>query len=204
MEIKNLENDILKLLNNSFNENEDDYSFLISIITFIDAYKNYAYKNQLILEPDQLNSMLSFIYSFLIEKAKKEISILFNTNGGIQELEGVKIYLQNFIEKDIFNVNKVKLIILAVIADASTSVMNEENSKGCYIATMAYGNYEHPQVIILRRYRDQVLDSYILGKFFIKTYYKYSPKLVEKLRNKENINGLIRITLNQIIKIIKK
>ena len=68
---------------------------------------------------------------------------------------------------------------------------------------MAYGDYEHPQVIILREFRDNILDKYLFGKWFIKTYYKYSPKLVEKLKNKNFSNYIIRKILNQFIKLIK-
>ena len=77
------------------------------------------------------------------------------------------------------------------------------SSGGCYIATMAYGNYDHPQVMILRKFRDDVLSKSQFGKWFIKTYYLYSPKLVAKLKNKTALNSLIRRGLNQIIKIIK-
>ena len=77
------------------------------------------------------------------------------------------------------------------------------SSGGCYIATMAYGDYDHPQVIILRQFRDQVLDKTFFGKWFIKLYYQFSPKLVEKLKNKQRINTIIRKTLNQFIKLIK-
>ncbi len=77
------------------------------------------------------------------------------------------------------------------------------SSGGCYIATMAYGNYDHPQVMILRQFRDDVLSKSQFGKWFIKTYYFYSPKLVKKLKNKTAVNSLIRRGLNQIIKIIK-
>lgn len=77
------------------------------------------------------------------------------------------------------------------------------SSGGCYIATMAYGNYDHPQVMILRQFRDDVLSKSQFGKWFIKTYYFYSPKLVNKLKNKTAVNSLIRRGLNQIIKIIK-
>jgi hypothetical protein len=74
---------------------------------------------------------------------------------------------------------------------------------GCYIATMAYGDYDHPQVMILRQFRDEVLDKSSFGKWFIKIYYHYSPRLVEKLKNKQTINIIIRKTLNQFIKLIK-
>ena len=77
------------------------------------------------------------------------------------------------------------------------------SSTGCYIATMAYGNYDHPQVIILRQFRDNVLDKSFLGRWFIRTYYHFSPKLVEKLKERKSINRIIRKSLNQLIKLIK-
>jgi hypothetical protein len=76
-------------------------------------------------------------------------------------------------------------------------------SSGCYIATMAYGDYDHPQVMILRQFRDEVLNKSAFGKWFIKTYYHYSPKLVERLKNQKTVNIIIRKTLNQFIKLIK-
>ena len=75
---------------------------------------------------------------------------------------------------------------------------------GCYIATMAYGDYDHPQVLELRTFRDDFLSKSYLGRNFIKLYYKYSPLLVEKLKDKAKINDIIRTLLDQFIKIIKK
>jgi len=75
---------------------------------------------------------------------------------------------------------------------------------GCYIATMAYGDYEHPQVMKLRTFRDEFLRKSYLGRKFIKLYYKYSPLLVEKLKDKPKINDIIRTLLDKLIKIIRK
>jgi hypothetical protein len=80
---------------------------------------------------------------------------------------------------------------------------NSSSSGSCYIATMAYGDYDHPQVMVLRNFRDDVLDAFTLGKWFIKTYYKFSPKLVQLLKKKKIINYMIRSFLNQIINLIK-
>jgi hypothetical protein len=76
-------------------------------------------------------------------------------------------------------------------------------SSGCYIATMVYGDYDHPQVLVLRKFRDNVLDSSSFGKMFIKVYYDYSPKIVERLKNNRSINTIIRKILDQFIKFIK-
>ena len=84
------------------------------------------------------------------------------------------------------------------------STISSATDKGCYIATMAYGDYDHPQVMELRRFRDDFLDKTIVGRRFIKFYYKYSPNLVEKLKNKQSINLIIRKGLDQFIKAIKK
>ena len=75
---------------------------------------------------------------------------------------------------------------------------------GCYIATMAYGDYDHPQVMELRKFRDEFLRKTLFGRYFIRIYYKYSPLLVVKLKDKPKINALIRRCLDQLIKSIRK
>lgn len=77
-------------------------------------------------------------------------------------------------------------------------------TEGCYIATMVYGDYAHPQVIELRNFRDNTLQKSSLGRSFINCYYKYSPKLVEMLKNKQIINTIIRRILDAFVKKIKK
>ncbi|WP_162628119.1 CFI-box-CTERM domain-containing protein [Arcticibacterium luteifluviistationis] len=84
------------------------------------------------------------------------------------------------------------------------STISTATDGGCYIATMAYGDYDHPQVIELRKFRDIFLSKTVVGRAFIKFYYRYSPTLVTKLKNKQNINLIIRKGLNQFIKAIKK
>lgn len=76
-----------------------------------------------------------------------------------------------------------------------------QRNEGCYIATMAYGDYDHPQVLILRNFRDKKLMTTFLGKHFVKFYYTTSPKLVKKLKGHHNINLFIRTSLDLIIRI---
>lgn len=56
---------------------------------------------------------------------------------------------------------------------------NHSSSEGCYIATCVYGSYDCPQVWTLRRFRDQILSKYSLGRAFIRLYYALSPRLVQ-------------------------
>ena len=80
---------------------------------------------------------------------------------------------------------------------------SSSSSGGCYIATMVYGDYDHPQVLVLRDFRDNVLRKSALGRAFIKFYYRYSPTWVKHLKNCKKINRFIRIVLDKFIKVYK-
>lgn len=77
------------------------------------------------------------------------------------------------------------------------------DNQGCYIATMVYGSYEAPQVLILREFRDNVLYKSTLGRLFIRFYYKISPGIVNMLKNHSKVNLLIKSILDSIIKLLK-
>lgn len=74
---------------------------------------------------------------------------------------------------------------------------SKQKSEGCYIATMAYGSYDHPQVMVLRWYRDNVLKRTSWGRLFILIYYYISPKLVIVLKRHNAINKIIRYILDK-------
>jgi hypothetical protein len=80
-----------------------------------------------------------------------------------------------------------------------------EKKEGCFVATVCYGDYEHPKVIVLREFRDNVLKKNNLGRKFIKFYYNYSPELAKKIANKKLLKSTIRILIiNPIVKLISK
>lgn len=78
-------------------------------------------------------------------------------------------------------------------ADVSTPLKKKE---GCYIATVVYGSYDAPEVRVLRRFREERLKKAAAGRWFIRTYYRLSPPLTEKLRNAERMNRLVRRALD--------
>ena len=94
---------------------------------------------------------------------------------------------------------------LSAIPTKSTysSSSSSSSSGGCYIATMVYGDYDHPQVMVLRDFRDNVLQQNPIGRAFVKFYYRYSPTWVEHLKDKKQINNFIRRILDGFIKIYK-
>ncbi|WP_138485269.1 3'-5' exonuclease [Dyadobacter bucti] len=93
--------------------------------------------------------------------------------------------------------------ILNVIKDYHRK--NEtSNESQCYIATMAYGDPMHPQVILLRKFRDNKLKSNQLGKAFIDLYYLTSPSIVKYFgRYKPFVNFSKKILDFLIYKVIR-
>ncbi len=147
-------------------------------------------------EINKLQDRLSSSYDNATKKAIiSQLKTKVNEAWNVSLLIGNMDLNQNF--RNQYNNNKTAL------SSIKSQLANTGGGSGCYIATMAYGDYEHPQVIILRQFRDEVLDKSAFGKWFIKTYYYYSPKLVDKLKEKKEINIAIRIILNQFIKLIK-
>jgi len=73
------------------------------------------------------------------------------------------------------------------------------NNLGCYIATMAYGSYDAPEVLVLRRFRDEKLSKTFLGRVFIANYYAFSPLLVKFVRKTGIAEKFIRKKLDGFV-----
>lgn len=82
---------------------------------------------------------------------------------------------------------------------STTSSQQTQPAKkeGCYIATAVYGSYDAPEVITLRRFRDETLRNSAFGRWFIRTYYRLSPPVAEKLKNAKRINAFVRSILDK-------
>ncbi|MBO6516107.1 MAG: hypothetical protein JJ975_06125 [Bacteroidia bacterium] len=104
----------------------------------------------------------------------------------------------------------VLLIIVIIVAALSSdsgggggSNSNSNSDPQCYIATMAYGTPDAPEVLKLRGFRDRVLLKNRAGQSFVKWYYKTSPKLVERYRNNPRVNQFVRFVLDRLVAFIK-
>jgi hypothetical protein len=70
---------------------------------------------------------------------------------------------------------------------------------GCFIATAAYGNYDHPNVQILRGFRDRYLSTSGFGRMLVGFYYQYSPALARFAGKHKSIKALTRFNLVPLI-----
>ncbi len=82
-------------------------------------------------------------------------------------------------------------LMIKAINDAA-----DEASEGCYVATMAYGDYDHPKVKTLRLFRDRFLAKYTWGNRFIGWYYRHSPSFVQFYKHNRFVNTFLRANLN--------
>ena len=73
---------------------------------------------------------------------------------------------------------------------------------GCFIATATYNDFNHPNVIQLRQFRDDILLHQWLGRVFIKAYYAISPTIATIIKNNEGLKKVSLALLNRIVKMI--
>lgn len=155
-----------------------------------------------------LNAIISVVNTEQrqIQYDRTKIASLFTTTLEAIELLNTMAGMDMDVElRSRFNQNRstITSIQSSIKQLASSYNRTQSRSSGCYIATMVYGNYDHPQVMVLRNFRDNVLSKSGLGIEFIELYYKYSPRVVEKLKDKPVINEFIKTILNIFIKILR-
>lgn len=77
-------------------------------------------------------------------------------------------------------------------------------SGGCYIATAVYGSYEHPSVIVLRRFRDDRLQTSALGRAFVRGYYWVSPIFARYFSSISWLNHRARNLLDRFVRYLER
>lgn len=75
----------------------------------------------------------------------------------------------------------------------------QKSTGGCYIATAVYGSYDAPEVVVLRRFRDERLQRTALGRGVITAYYALSPALARRLPKHRKLSSQIRRVLDSMV-----
>ena len=90
--------------------------------------------------------------------------------------------------------------------DAAKQIEKLKAKKGgCFIATAVYGSYSAPEVLILRKFRDNILLPSQIGSFFVKFYYRYSPPIAKFLEKHKLLQKLVRdLMIQPIVTLCRK
>lgn len=78
-----------------------------------------------------------------------------------------------------------------------------QESQGCFIATAVFDSFFAPETVILREFRDKVLNKFILGRLFVTIYYWLSPSAANFLKDNEVLKGITRKLLTLLIQLAK-
>ena len=65
----------------------------------------------------------------------------------------------------------------------------------CFVATATMGNLNHPYCVTLRRFRDNVLENYSVGRWFIAIYYRCAPPAANAIARSTVLKNLSRVLL---------
>ncbi len=76
-------------------------------------------------------------------------------------------------------------------------------SNNCFIATACYRDLYSPEVILLRKFRDEILNKHFFGRIFMKFYYATSPYIYYQLLNHPKISNRVKVALDRLVRLIK-
>lgn len=96
----------------------------------------------------------------------------------------------------------------SVTTDVKTGAGNmrieSKSGAACFVATAAYGDANHPDVVFLRAYRDQVLTTSKKGIAFIDWYWRYGPKIAKVVGNFGFLRPIARLSIGSIVVVLRK
>ncbi|WP_417512486.1 CFI-box-CTERM domain-containing protein [Microbacterium sp.] len=67
------------------------------------------------------------------------------------------------------------------------------------MATAVYGSYDAAEVLVLRKFRDERLNSTAPGRLLVRIYYSLSPRIAGAFRERRVVNRTAKHILDRIV-----
>lgn len=113
----------------------------------------------------------------------------------LEDYESLTTQQKELLLSDEFYSGKINVFrnVVSQFPKEVEKIKNQKDKKGgCFIATAVYNSYEAPEVLILRKFRDDILLSSKIGQFFVKFYYSFSPPIAKLLSNKSLLKVIVK------------
>lgn len=90
--------------------------------------------------------------------------------------------------------------------DTGSGKMTIESKSGatCFVASAAYDDPNHPDVIFLRSFRDTVLVKYLVGRALISIYWKIGPTLAIPVKRNATLRSIVQSLLGGVVAHLKR
>ncbi len=75
--------------------------------------------------------------------------------------------------------------------------------KDCFVATVAYGDIDHPDLDLLRHFRDHVLIRSDIGRHFVALYYRIGPHLARFISGYPVLRRITRFGIRRTIQFLR-
>jgi hypothetical protein len=90
-----------------------------------------------------------------------------------------------------------------LVIHATTTPRQPGYVDACFVATAAYGSLMANDVELLRRFRDQYLQSNVLGELAVETYYSVGPAVAGVVGQSDGLRGVARAALAPLIERVR-
>ena len=101
-----------------------------------------------------------------------------------------------------------KLTRQSVVTDIKTGAgnMRIESKSGatCFVASVAYDDPNHSDVMFLRLFRDEFLSHCNFGQSFINWYWRNGPKLAKYVARSQILKNIARTQISIVVFLLKK
>jgi hypothetical protein len=186
-----------------FNKPKDlVYKSTISAIASLGYKMTYSDKESGIISFESGMSMSSFsgqsLSCTIIDLDENTTNVII---GGAMKSHGAQLQVYSWGEAE----KIAKKVMSKIASNLGVSIPETQtNSKGCFIATAALGDYNNPIVKDLRFFRDNWILQKQWGSQFVKSYYHYGYKLALVIEKSIFLRKVALFTIVKPIHFISK
>ncbi len=127
--------------------------------------------------------------------------------------DGSRVYVSNVIDDNIsiidtttntviltvpVGTNPAGLVVGPKATPTPTPDDDDDSHKGCFIA-VAHGSILEPRTQILRDFRDHFMLTNRPGRYFVESYYKYSPFVAERIAKDKTTRAITETALLPVV-----